>query len=62
MAWCLFLDVKLTVPPRVIMTDRLKSYSAAKAELLPGIEHGQQNIKTTAIRILISQPGCESVY
>jgi hypothetical protein len=44
------------------MTDRLKSYSAAKAELLPGIEHGQQNIKTTAIRILISQPGCESVY
>jgi len=25
--------------PRVIITDKLKSYSAAKAEILPGVEH-----------------------
>ena len=33
--------------PRVIITDKLKSYSAAKAEVLPGVEHcrnkGQNN-------------------
>jgi putative transposase len=28
--------------PRVIITDKLKSYSAAKAEMLPGVEHCQQ--------------------
>ena len=28
--------------PRVIITDRLKSYSAAKREILPGVEHRQQ--------------------
>jgi putative transposase len=28
--------------PRVIITDKLKSYSAAKAELLPSVEHCQQ--------------------
>jgi putative transposase len=27
--------------PRVIITDKLKSYSAAKAEILPGVEHRQ---------------------
>ena len=27
--------------PRVIVTDKLKSYSAAKHELLPGVEHRQ---------------------
>jgi putative transposase len=27
--------------PRVIITDKLKSYSAAKQELLPGVEHRQ---------------------
>jgi putative transposase len=25
--------------PRVIVTDKLRSYSAAKAELIPGVEH-----------------------
>ncbi len=25
--------------PRVIITDKLKSYSAAKAEVMPGVEH-----------------------
>src|SRR6266508_2605477 len=28
--------------PRVIITDKLKSYSAAKAEVLPGVAHCQQ--------------------
>ncbi len=27
--------------PRVIITDKLKSYSAAKAEIMPGVEHCQ---------------------
>jgi putative transposase len=28
--------------PRVIVTDKLKSYSAAKTEIMPGVEHCQQ--------------------
>jgi putative transposase len=28
--------------PRVIITNKLRSYSAAKAELLPSVEHYQQ--------------------
>jgi len=28
--------------PRVVITDKLKSYSAAKAEVLSGVEHCQQ--------------------
>src|SRR5437899_11474752 len=31
----------LTYVPRVIVTDKLKSYRAAKQELLPGVEHRQ---------------------
>ncbi len=31
----------LTYAPRVIITDKLKSYGAAKRELLPGVEHRQ---------------------
>jgi putative transposase len=27
--------------PRVIITDKLKSYSAAKTEIMPGVEHRQ---------------------
>ena len=27
--------------PRVIITDKLRSYSAAKAEIMPGVEHHQ---------------------
>jgi putative transposase len=30
---------------RVIITDKLKSYSAAKAEVLPGVEHCQQKFQ-----------------
>jgi putative transposase len=31
----------LTYVPRVMITDKLKSYGAAKRELLPGVEHRQ---------------------
>ena len=31
----------LTYVPRVIVTDKLKSYAAAKREILPGVEHRQ---------------------
>src|SRR5262245_55458843 len=31
----------LTAVPRVILTDKLKSYGAPKPELLPGVEHRQ---------------------
>ena len=31
----------LTYVPRVIVTDKLQSYGAAKRELLPGVEHRQ---------------------
>jgi putative transposase len=31
----------LTYVPRVIITDKLKSYGAAKREMLPGVEHRQ---------------------
>lgn len=31
----------LAYVPRVIITDKLKSYSAAKREILPGVEHRQ---------------------
>src|SRR5258706_4995587 len=32
---------KLQYVPRVIVTDKLKSYGAAKREILPGVEHRQ---------------------
>jgi hypothetical protein len=31
----------LTYVPRVVITDKLKSYGAAKREILPGVEHRQ---------------------
>lgn len=33
---------ELRYVPRMIITDKLKSYSAAKAEVMPGVEHVQQ--------------------
>jgi putative transposase len=30
--------------PRVIITDKLKSYGAAKREILPGVEHRQHKV------------------
>jgi hypothetical protein len=47
--------------PRAIITDKLKSYSAAKAEVTPSVDHVRQKYQTTALRILISQPDCGSV-
>ena len=35
------LRVRLLYVTRVIMTDKLKSYGAAKREILPGVEHRQ---------------------
>ena len=35
------LRVRLHYVPRVIITDKLKSYGAAKREILPGVEHRQ---------------------
>src|SRR4030088_3596187 len=35
------LRVRLQDVPRVIITDKLKSYGAAKREILPGVEHRQ---------------------
>jgi putative transposase len=32
---------RLHYVPRVIVTDKLKSYGAAKCEMLPGVEHRQ---------------------
>ncbi len=32
---------KLQYAPRVVITDKLKSYGAAKREMLPGVEHRQ---------------------
>src|SRR6516162_8396840 len=32
---------KQTRPPRVMITDKLASYGAAKREVMPGIEHRQ---------------------
>jgi putative transposase len=35
----------LTYVPRVIITDKLKSYGAAKSEILPGVEHRQHRYR-----------------
>ena len=35
----------LTYVPRVIITDKLKSYGAAKQEILPGVEHRQHRYR-----------------
>ena len=38
----------LCYAPRVIVTDKLGSYAAAKRQIMPGIEHRQAGISTTA--------------
>ena len=38
----------LTYVPRVIGTDKLKSYGAAKREILPGVEHRQRHLNNRA--------------
>ena len=47
--------------PHVIIRARLRSYGAAKAELLPVSSTGIRSITTIGPRILISQLGCGSV-
>ena len=37
----------LTYVPRVIITDKLRSYGAAKREILPGVEHRQHRYLNT---------------
>ena len=52
---------RLRYVPRVIITDKLRSYGAAKAEVFPSVEHLQQKYQTIASRIHIGQLDCESV-
>jgi transposase-like protein len=54
--------------PRVIVTDKLKSYNAAKAEIIPGVEHRQhKGLKDRAIhqawmrQVISGQWGCSRV-
>lgn len=44
---------------RAIITDKLKSYSASKAEVMPGVNRSSRGIRTTGPRIDISRPDCE---
>ena len=37
-------------PPRVLVTDKLASYPAAKKELMPGVEHRQHKVSFTRFR------------
>jgi len=41
---------------RVMITDRLRSYGAAKAEVLPGVEHCQQKYQNNRAEKLTHQP------
>ena len=45
----------LTYVPRVIITDKLKSYSAAEREILPGVEHRQSRYLNNRSRTRIGQ-------
>ena len=46
--------------PRAIVTDKLRSYSAAKPNCCPAPSIASRSIKTTEPRIHISLPDCES--
>ncbi len=52
---------RLRYVPRLIITDKLKSYGAARAEVMPGSSTCSRSIRPIGLRILISQPGCGSV-
>jgi putative transposase len=39
----------LTYVPRVMVTDQLKSYEAAKQEILPSVEHRQHRYLNTQV-------------
>lgn len=47
----------LCYAPRVIVTDKLGSYGAAKREILPGEEHRQSRLSTIAVRYRTNRPG-----
>jgi CRISPR/Cas system-associated protein endoribonuclease Cas2 len=47
--------------PSVIITDKLRSYNAAKDAVLPSVEHQNTSMGTTVRKIHISQRDCESV-
>jgi putative transposase len=47
--------------PRVIITDKLRSHSAARVDVMPSLEISSKSIRTTGRKIPISQPGCGSV-
>lgn len=46
----------LRYAPRVIITDKLKSYGAAKAEVMPGVENRQHKGGITGRRTHTSRP------
>lgn len=47
--------------PRVIITDKLGNYAAAKAQVMPAVEHRQGKRLNNERRIPISPPGNENV-
>jgi putative transposase len=46
----------LTYVPRVIIRDKLRSYGAAKREILPGVEHASSAISTIGRKTPTNQP------
>jgi transposase-like protein len=50
--------------PRVVVTDKLKSYGAAKREILPGVEHRQhRSLNNRAeVRLVGQKPNTLGVW
>ena len=46
--------------PRVLVTDKLKSYAAAKREIMPGVEHRQHKGLNNRAETSINPPDDES--
>jgi transposase-like protein len=44
--------------PRVIVTDKLRSYNAARVEIMPSVHMSSRSIRTTELRIHINQLDC----
>ena len=42
---------KQGITPRVMITDKLASYGAAKREIMPGVEHRQHDLRHVELRI-----------
>ena len=43
-------------PPRVLVTDKLRSYPAAKREIMPGVEHRSHKGLITGLKIHTNRP------